>query len=78
MGDGDQGGDAEVPQPNEPQRVRGGRSGQRGGPRGEATQQPPAHRRLGHALHGHVGESGHMPDGTVNVVVVVVNLPSFD
>ena len=54
MGDGDQGSDAEVPQPHEPKCVWGGCSGQTRGHRGTVTQHQTAQYRVGAACHGQV------------------------
>lgn len=60
MGDGDQGSDAEVPQPYEPQCVWCGCSGQKCGHRGTVTQHQTAQHRVGSARHGQVCKLDHV------------------
>ena len=57
MGDGDQGGNEEVPQPHEPQRCGGGRAGPRPGHGGPAPQPPAAQHRVGATRDRESGQS---------------------
>lgn len=57
MGDGDQGSDAEVPQPHEPQCVWCRCSGPKRRQRWTVTQHQAAQHRVGSALHGQVCKS---------------------
>lgn len=52
MGDGDQGSNAEVPQPHEPECVWCGRPRQKRGHTGPVTQHQAAQHRVGSPVHG--------------------------
>lgn len=54
MGDGDQGGDAEVPQPHEPRCVWCGCPGQKRGHGGTVTQHQTTQHRMGAPRHGQI------------------------
>lgn len=61
LGDRDDGRDAEVPEPDEPKRGRGGRAGQTRGPFRKAAQPQTSEHRVGPAFHCKICECGFIP-----------------
>ena len=74
MGDSDQGGDEEVPQPHEPQRGGGGRVGAQPGRRGPAAQPPAPQHRVGHPSHRASGKLRRQGGFRLGVGIVLPRL----